>query len=195
MHTGAEAKRRICTRLLLLPTSLVILAIRAERFRRYIASQPSPSWLADAVPDVLIEDAPPVVVAQPGAAVCQHIMCVSNSRARKNKDIRWRRERNKIAKGAFRVDRVGAKMIKDSLEWTHSTIHLWQDWGCVEGREVWLSFHMSHRSLCSHTEEGSVWEKRGKAAKLFALLLKGAVGGTVNAGCITEWLNWEFEVT
>jgi len=62
-----------------LPTSLVILAVGAERFRGYVASQPSPPGLADAVPDVLIQDAPPVVVAQPGAAVCQRIMYVSKT--------------------------------------------------------------------------------------------------------------------
>lgn len=76
--------------LLLFPTSLIILAIRAERFGRYIASQASPSWLADAVPDILIQDTPPVVVAQPGAAVCQHIMYVSNSRASQSEKIRSR---------------------------------------------------------------------------------------------------------
>jgi len=43
------------------------------------------------VPDVLIQDAPPVVVTQPGAAVCQHIMYVSNSRANQNEEIRRRR--------------------------------------------------------------------------------------------------------
>lgn len=85
------SKKTICTRLLLLPTSFIIFAIWAERFGRYVASQPSPSWLADAVPDVLIQDAPSVVITQPGAAVCQHIMYVSHSRASQKKKIRSRK--------------------------------------------------------------------------------------------------------
>lgn len=104
-------------KLLLLPTSLVILAIWTERFGRYIASQPSPSWLADAVPDVLIQDAPPIVVAQPGAAVCQHITYMSNSQTHQDEEIRMRRRgrgEKTRAKGAFRVDggEGGTKMIK-----------------------------------------------------------------------------------
>jgi len=75
-HTSSffKSSKTIWTKLLLLLTSLVILAIRAERFGSDIATEPSPSRLADAVPDVLIQDAPPIVVAQPRAAVCQHIM-------------------------------------------------------------------------------------------------------------------------
>lgn len=70
------------------PTSLVVLPVGAERLGGNVAPQPSPPGLADAVPDVLIEDAPPVVVAQPGAAVCQHITQASNSRASQHREIR-----------------------------------------------------------------------------------------------------------
>ena len=61
------------------------------------------------MPDVLIQDAPPVVVAQPGAAVCQHIMYASNSRASQNKEIKrggggggGGEGRETRAKGAFK---------------------------------------------------------------------------------------------
>lgn len=74
------------------------------------------------------------------------------------------------AKGAFRVDRGrgGTKMIRDSIEWTYSTIHLWQDRGCGGGCEELLSFHMSFRSMYSYTGKWNVWDERGKPAELFA---------------------------
>ena len=53
-------------------TPLVVLAVGAERFRGDVAAQPPPAALADAVPDVVVQDTPPVVVTESGTAVCQH---------------------------------------------------------------------------------------------------------------------------
>lgn len=148
------------------------------------------------MPDVLIEDAPPVVVAQPGAAVCQHIMYVSNSRASRNKEIRRRRGgrgRRQERRGhlEWTGGRGGTEMIKDSTEWTYSTIHLWQDWGCGGGCEELLSFHMSFRSIYSYTEKWNVWDKR--AGNLLSCLLpvKRPMGGTMNACWVKS--SWQLE--
>lgn len=86
-RTLAEVKRLFVQRRFHLPTSLVIFAIWAEHFGGHVAAQASPSWLANAVPHVLIQNTPPVVVAQPGAAICQHITRMSEG----NKKKIWRR--------------------------------------------------------------------------------------------------------
>lgn len=199
-----KAKKTICMKLLLLPTSLVILAIWTERFGRYIASQPSPSWLADAVPDVLIQDAPPIVVAQPGAAVCQHITYMSNSQTHQDEEIRMRRRgrgEKTRAKGAFRVDggEGGTKMIKkkkkkDSNKWTYGTIHLQQDWGWGAGEvgscEALRSFHMSFTIMCNHSIKGNAWDKRTTNHLRCLLTVEKPVGDAANAcwvKCSQQW--------
>lgn len=53
------------------PTSFVVLAVRAEGLHGHVAARSAPAWLADAVPAVLVQRAPAVAVAEPGAALCQ----------------------------------------------------------------------------------------------------------------------------
>lgn len=51
-------------------TSLVVLAVSAESFHGYVTACSPPSWLADAVPAVLVQRAPPIAVTQARAALC-----------------------------------------------------------------------------------------------------------------------------
>lgn len=156
-------------------TPLIILAIWAEGFRGDITSQPSPPWLADAVPHVLIQDAPPVVVAQTGAPVCQHMMSVKHpgksepANSVRGVDKTW----------SFKLDRGqrNDKMNKTVLG--EHTIHLWQDpgmgWGGGKGMWTFCSFTWAKISLQpllpmgeSHIES----KERGTAHVLFTTLFR-----------------------
>lgn len=69
--------------------------------------------------------------------------------------------------------RRGTKMIKDSIEWTYSTIHLWQDRGCGEGRRecgVTVVSHEFQVQVQLHWEMKCMGWKRRK--NLLKCLLK-----------------------
>lgn len=102
---------------LLLPTSLVILAVGAERLGGDVAAEPPPPGLADAVPDVLVQDAPPVVVAQAGAAVCQSAGHGAGDGVEKERgEGGVRRQEQKRARERGSRGRRGVKMIEDRSE-------------------------------------------------------------------------------
>lgn len=51
-------------------TSFIVLTVSAESFHGYVTARSPPSWLADAVPAILVQRAPPIAVAQARAALC-----------------------------------------------------------------------------------------------------------------------------
>lgn len=53
-------------------TSLVVLTVSAQSFHGHITARSPPSWLADTVPAILVQCAPPIAIAQAGATLCRN---------------------------------------------------------------------------------------------------------------------------
>lgn len=191
VHTWAEAKRLFVWGFYFcLPPSL---SLPSEQSVSVATSHPSPLhpdwqmqcqtfWSRTHLPLLLHSPGQPSVNISCARQTAEQV------RTRKSGERGGRED--KVAKGAFRVDRGrgGTKMIKDSIGWTYSTIHLWQDWGCGEGCEELLSFHMSFRSMYSHTEEWNAWDKRG--GNLLSCSLTVEKGSGRHCECPLHQINW-----
>lgn len=51
-------------------TSFIVLTVSAESFHGHVAARSPPPRLADAVPAILVQRAPPIAVAQARAPLC-----------------------------------------------------------------------------------------------------------------------------